>query len=80
MDPLRRLSAAERFGRARELRHNPTGHSLPDAGMGVVGGLFIPDRRGEWPRAERGDSLYQVDFRHYMRLSGGHAMEMAGRR
>ena len=59
---------------------NPTGHSLPDAGMGVVGGLFIPDRRGEWPRAERGDSLYQVDFRHYMRLSGGHAMEMAGRR
>src|SRR5436190_4104073 len=24
MDPLRRLSAAERFARARELRHNPT--------------------------------------------------------
>src|SRR5881397_3440342 len=24
MDPVRRLSAAERFARARELRHNPT--------------------------------------------------------
>lgn len=24
MDPLRRLTAAERFARARELRHNPT--------------------------------------------------------
>ncbi len=24
MDPLRRLSAAERFARARALRHNPT--------------------------------------------------------
>ncbi len=58
---------------------NPTGRTLPDAGMGVVGGLFIPDGGAAWPPAERGDSLYQVDFRHYMRLAGGHVMQMAGR-
>jgi hypothetical protein len=32
-----------------------------------------------WPAAEPGDSLYQQDSRHYMRLEGGgghHMMEM----
>ena len=46
--------------------------------MGVVGGLFVPDRGVEWPPADRADSLYQLDYRHYMRQSGGHEMRMAG--
>ena len=32
-----------------------------------------------WPAAQPSDSLYQKDYRHYMRLGGsGHMMEMAG--
>jgi len=57
---------------------NPTGQAVPDGGMGVVGGLFVPDRGVEWPPADRADSLYQLDYRHYMRQSGGHEMRMAG--
>jgi len=57
---------------------NPTGQPIPDGGMGVVGGLFVPDRGREWPAADPGDSLYQKDYRHYMRLEGGHGMPMAG--
>src|SRR5213083_1101159 len=58
---------------------NPTGAPIPDGGMGVVGGLFVPDRGVSWPAADPADSLYQKDYRHYMRLDGGHhMMEMAG--
>jgi hypothetical protein len=58
---------------------NPTGAPIPDGGMGVVGGLFVPDRGVSWPAADPADSLYQKDYRHYMRLDGGHRMmEMAG--
>ena len=57
---------------------NPTRAPIPDGGMGVVGGLFVPDRGVPWPAAEPSDSLYQQDYRHYMRLEGGHEMEMAG--
>jgi len=44
--------------------------------MGVVGGLFVPDHGVWWPAADPGDSLYQQDYRHYMRLEegGGHHM------
>jgi len=57
---------------------NPTGVPIPDGGMGVVGGLFVPDRGVTWPAAQPGDSLYQEDYRHYMRLEadGHHMMEM----
>jgi len=61
---------------------NPTGAPIPDGGMGVVGGLFVPDRGVTWPAAEPGDSLYQEDYRHYMRLESGgghHMMEMGGK-
>ena len=59
---------------------NPTGAPIPDGGMGVVGGLFVPDRGVGWPAADPGDSLYQQDYRHYMRLEGGHDMtHMAAR-
>src|SRR5437899_4162473 len=61
---------------------NPTGVPLPDGGMGVVGGLFVPDHGVTLPAADPGDSLYQQDYRHYMRLQGGggpHLMEVAGK-
>lgn len=59
---------------------NPTGAPIPDGGMGVVGGLFVPDRGVTWPAAEPHDSLYQKDYRHYMRLEGGHdMMDMGGK-
>jgi hypothetical protein len=34
--------------------------------MGVVGGLFIPDRNVVWPATVSGDSLYQQDLRHFL--------------
>ncbi|HVH68507.1 MAG TPA: hypothetical protein VM716_11605 [Gemmatimonadales bacterium] len=60
--------------RVTVLYDNPTGQPIPDGGMGVIGGLFVPDRGVHWPAADPGDSLYQQDYRHYMRLSGGHDM------
>ena len=38
----------------------------------------MPDRGTDWPVADPRDSLYQKDYRHYMRLEGGHGMPMAG--
>lgn len=55
---------------------NPTGAPIPDGGMGVVGGLFVPDHGVAWPAADLADSLYQKDYRHYMRLEGGGGHDM----
>ena len=55
---------------------NPTGQPIPDGGMGVVGGLFVPDHGVTWPAANPHDSLYSGDFQHYMRLTGDHGMTM----
>lgn len=44
---------------------NPTGDTIPRGGMGVVGGVFLPD--GPWPEADRGDPLYVLDRKHYLR-------------
>jgi hypothetical protein len=84
--PVRRLYGWTRIGvplvpghryRVTVEYDNPTGHVIPEGGMGVVGGLFVPDRGVAWPAADPRDSLYQQDYRHYMRLSGGHHMPMA---
>jgi hypothetical protein len=55
---------------------NPTGQLIPDGGMGVVGGLFIPDRGIPWPATNPGDSLYAEDYRHLMRLEPDRDMMM----
>jgi hypothetical protein len=55
---------------------NPTSKVIPDGGMGVVGGLFVPDGGVVWPATDVHDSLYQQDLRHAMRLGGGHDMMM----
>jgi hypothetical protein len=55
---------------------NPTGQVIPAGGMGVVGGLFVPDRGAIWPATNPSDSLYQKDLRHAMRIGGGQDMMM----
>ena len=60
-----RITPSHRY-RVRVIYENPTGHTIPDGGMGVVGGLFMPDRKAIWPATDSGDSLYQKDLRHFM--------------
>ena len=77
--PIGRLYGLTRIGahivpehryRVRVIYDNPTGHALPEGGMGVVGGLFVPDGDVPWPATNPNDSLYQQDLRHFLRLHG----------
>jgi hypothetical protein len=53
---------------------NPTGQTLRDGGMGVVGGVFIPADDAPWPGADASDRLYALDRKHYEReLQGKYA-------
>lgn len=83
--PVRRLYGWTRIGvhivpthtyRVTVYYDNPTGQPIPDGGMGVVGGLFVPDRGVEWPVADPRDALYHQDYEHYMR-EGEYATPMA---
>ena len=56
--------------RVRVVYDNPTGKVLPEGGMGVVAGLFVPDGDVPWPTVNPNDSLYQADLRHFLRLHG----------
>ncbi len=56
--------------RVRVVYDNPTGKVLPEGGMGVVAGLFVPDGDVPWPTINPNDSLYQEDLRHFLRLHG----------
>ena len=60
-----RLRPDHRY-RVRVLYDNPTGKMIPEGGMGVVGGLFSPERDAVWPSTNPGDSLYQKDLKHFM--------------
>lgn len=55
---------------------NPTGQTIPNGGMGVVGGLFTPDRHTQWPQVDQSDSLYQADLRQALRLVPGAARQV----
>ncbi len=81
--PIGRLYGLTRLGahivpahryRVRVVYDNPTGRVVKDGGMGVVGGLFIPDRDVAWPRVDPADSLYQIDLKHYLRQQSMPAM------
>jgi len=50
---------------------NTTGANIDAGGMGVVGGLFVPQRGFDWPLADKTDSLYVQDAIHYMRTAAG---------
>jgi len=52
--------------RVRVVYRNPTGRTVTMGGMGVVAGLFIPDRGMVWPPADPADSLYLKDLRHFL--------------
>jgi hypothetical protein len=41
---------------------NPTGHVIPEGGMGSVAGLFIPERGAQWPPVNTADPVYQQDL------------------
>jgi hypothetical protein len=78
--PVGRLFSWRRLGVHIEPSHryrvtatydNPTGDSIPEGAMGVVGGLFRPDRGIVWPSADTTGDLYRRDLRHYLRLSAG---------
>ena len=45
---------------------NPTADTIPEGGMGVIAGLFLPS--ADWPAADPADTTYQVDRAHYLRL------------
>ena len=60
-----RITPTHRY-RVRVIYDNPTDHTIPSGGMGVVGGLFMPDRNATWPATNQADSLYQQDLRHFM--------------
>jgi hypothetical protein len=62
-----RITPEHRY-RVRVIYENPTHQTISAGGMGVVGGLFIPDRNAAWPTTNTDDSLYQQDLRHFMRV------------
>jgi hypothetical protein len=70
-----RITPTHRY-RVRVIYENPTGHVIPNGGMGVVGGLFMPDRKSVWPPITTTDSLYQQDLRHFMGPVGKPAVSM----
>jgi len=55
---------------------NPTGHVLPDGGMGAVGGLFVPDRGARWPVVDTTNAVYQQDL-HDVVVSVGSSQAMS---
>jgi hypothetical protein len=46
---------------------NPTRATLYSGGMGVLGGVFLPDEGAVWPAADSSDRLYRLDRLHYLR-------------
>lgn len=60
-----RITPTHRY-RVHVIYENPTGHTISNGGMGVVGGLFMPDRKAVWPPTNQSDSLYQQDLRHFL--------------
>ena len=70
-----RITPAHRY-RVRVIYENPTGHPIPNGGMGVVGGLFMPDRTAVWPATNETDSLYQQDLRHFVGPVGRQAVTL----
>ncbi len=51
--------------------NNTTSDTIPEGGMGVVGGVFLPSADDPWPRADKTDPLYVMDRMHYLRQLRG---------
>lgn len=63
--------------RATVTYDNPTGAVIPDGGMGLVGGLFIPSVE-RWPAPDTTNPLYALDRAHYLREVRGKLAELIG--
>ncbi len=48
---------------------NPTGHVIPDGGMGTLGGVFLPSSSATWPPVDPRNAEYQLDRKLTLRLS-----------
>lgn len=55
---------------------NPTRDTLYAGGMGVLGGVFLPDEGAEWPSADPSDHLYALDRLHYLRKVRGRFQDL----
>ena len=53
--------------------NNTTGQTIPQGGMGTIGGVFVPDAGQEWPALDRNDPEYVADLRG---LEAGHGAGM----
>jgi hypothetical protein len=42
---------------------NPTGITIPDGGMGALGGVMVPNKARAWPLVKRDDPEYLIDLR-----------------
>ena len=56
---------------------NPTGHTLREAAMGSVAGLFVPDRSARWPGVNVDDAVYRQDLATTLAPSDMSHMEMS---
>jgi hypothetical protein len=63
------VEPAHRY-RLTAIYENPTGHLIPDGGMGAVAGLFVPDHGAVWPPVDTTDSLYREDLLATIRSGG----------
>jgi len=61
-----RLDPAETYRLTVEY-DNPTSETIPDGGMGSIGGIFLPAAVEEWPGVDPANELYQLDLLHYYR-------------
>lgn len=52
----------DRVYRLTAIYENPTGETIPDGGMGTLGGVFLPSRRAHWPGVDVEHPQYLRDW------------------
>ena len=57
---------------------NPTGATIPDGGMGALGGVMVPRGISRWPLVKRDDAEYLLDLRVTYRQDQPAAAASAG--
>jgi hypothetical protein len=76
-----------RLGIAIDARHiyrlsaiydNPTADTIPEGGMGAMGGIIVPARGTVWPGVDPSNEEYQLDVR--LTEAGARATELMGAR
>lgn len=55
---------------------NPTGRTIPDGGMGSIGGVVVPLEGEAWPAVDTTTELYRLDRKHYFRELQGTLEEL----